>query len=523
MPAVASVSEHHITGIATKYQYQYALNDSCVSNYCAESKMIAHDNSVKDKTITHDDVTDLHWVYVFGATTSSITSPDGGVAIHTFQYGKNNPSDWRSGLVYRIDENGSIHQRIWARNIPYGLQSTSAFKTPNNPFIQRDGVTASSRTAVTDYIYDKNGNLRERSEYDWVTYNADLSQVTGLTKLRVESLAYHVDPPNASDTSDDSRAYWRPNPDLSSSLYAGGPRRLNAVETRATSSNGAAANTYASTTYTYDNALTRGNVTQENRWDAQTVPAAPTSTVLTWTKAYDAYGNLTDIYEPSSNGEPVRRTHVEFNIDPDFPSEVFEGYVSSSSWARRWHYEWNTNAGLIINKKDVDNNLTTSYDYDDVGRQDIMDEANFSRRTTTAYDDAARKVTVERDLKVFQDALLWSATYYDQLGRVRLVRKSDGEDLTTDEDDGIKVTTKYGVFNGGSCVITSTPYRSTSDFTLEWERTISDQLNRPSSITMFNTEPTCISSADETGTTSFSYDQCKLSCAHHRSGKQDPR
>ena len=73
-------------------------------------------------------------------------------------------------------------------------------------------------------------------------------------------------------------------------------------------------------------------------------------------------------------------------------------------------------------------------------------------------------------------------THYDELGRVILTQASDGTPLTSDSD-GIKVRTIYSTFasgfsSGGRRVITSTPYRTTSDATLEWTCVQLDRLGR---------------------------------------------
>src|SRR5206468_10059363 len=149
--------------------------------------------------------------------------------------------------------------------------------------------------------------------------------------------------------------------------------------------------------------------------------------------------------------------------------------------------------------KDTDNKITTVYRYDAVGRLKSADEASM-RVTHTTYDDANRKITVERDLRNHEDGLLQTVTHYDQLGRVRFVRTSDGITLGTNtETDGLKVKTSYRMVAGvGACVVSSTPYRTlnythpTIEPTLEWKRMLSDQSGRTTSISMFKgSEPDC--------------------------------
>jgi hypothetical protein len=82
--------------------------------------------------------------------------------------------------------------------------------------------------------------------------------------------------------------------------------------------------------------------------------------------------------------------------------------------------------------------------------------------TTSEYDNVNRRVIVRADLEVKGDGKRVSIQHYDQLGRVRLTRTL--EDSTTqspyNEQDGIKVQTRY-LFNGNyTYQISSNPYRA---------------------------------------------------------------
>jgi RHS repeat-associated protein len=478
---------------------------------------IAHYNSIAGKTIQHDQLnpTDLHWTYQlerYGGK-NTIIAPDGGVSVFWF-----NPSGMLGynvgNVVYRIDEpNGAMRKRLWAQNKVWHLLNTS---NPNNPYVIRESVTLEhpsntpSRTAVTDYAYDKNGNVLLRNEYDWVDFNQSGSQVeTGNSVIRTTAIGYYAVARNAAENSqNDNNAYW----EISIGAQTPGTRRLNAVRRRSIAQGSAA---FAATEYNYDSPTSKGNVTTETRWDAPQsgTPPSPLDalTSKTWTRSYDTFGNLTDIYEPADYQEPVRRTHISYDAEGYFPTRVDYSYLSTTQ--RSWQYVWNSSAGVVNSKTDIDNNITTSYQYDAVGRQKVVDEAG-QRRTLTIYDDSSRKVTVKRDLKTHNDGLLQTVTHYDQLGRVRLTRISDGVDLgTTSETDGLKVKTSYRTTNGGACVVTSTPYRNVNytdpniEPTLEWKRTLSDQSGRITSVSMFiGSEPNCLTTQYRTGETVLQYD-----------------
>jgi hypothetical protein len=110
-------------------------------------------------------------------------------------------------------------------------------------------------------------------------------------------------------------------------------------------------------------------------------------------------------------------------------------------------YNWDNNGAALWAETDVDNGVTTVYEYDNAGRQTTVVESVGStglRGTWTDYDDANRTVTVKSNLKEYrehEDRLLQTRTHYDQLGRVKLVQQSDGSPLTNNTS-GIKVETK---------------------------------------------------------------------------------
>jgi len=164
----------------------------------------------------------------------------------------------------------------------------------------------------------------------------------------------------------------------------------------------------------------------------------------------------------------------------------------------------------------VDNNLTTCYKYDNVGRltEEILttddtctvDAAKITL-TETIYNDANRKIEVKKDLLGFGSGELQTKTHYDKLGRVYLAQKSDGAELTSDAD-GIKVSTCDVYQGGGRRVATTTPYRSLSDPTLESTLTQYDQSGRVTAVTKFagGIDASCLPTGSLTGITTTAYD-----------------
>ena len=109
------------------------------------------------------------------------------------------------------------------------------------------------------------------------------------------------------------------------------------------------------------------------------------------------------------------------------------------------------------------------------------------------------------------DGKFQSVTHYDELGRVVLTRVTDGTALSTSPTatDGIKVSTTYISASGGNRVVTSTPYRTTSDPTLEWSCTQLDLLGRVTASAMFKgyAEPDdCSDEPNRTGIAYVTYD-----------------
>ena len=485
------------------YTYAYRFDGaSCLETdppNCPYSVDLAEYNWVKQRTITGSDIASLTWTYDYDHGINfkgTVQNPDGGSINHWFYP----PGDWKTGLVYRIDEpHGAVRERVWAQNKAYPL-TANGIKNPNNPYIQRESVTAGdaagvpSAQAVTDYSYDKNGNVLGKFEYDMVPYGQSPQILRRLT-----TFSYYVAAMPASDTSNDLKAYWQPHytPYWNSNLL---PRSLNAVRRREIADG---TGIVAATEFEYDAPYTRGNVKKEYQWDntkgAITSPLTANNSVV-FSRDYDPSGNLTEIYEP------LIRTHIEYDGGGNVPRNVYYAYQSPAQ--RRFEYVWNANMTVFTSRKDLDNSITTTYEYDNVGRAKSVTELGL-RRTSTSYNDVDRKVTVLRDLRALGDGKLQTVSHYDRLGRVKLVQQSDGTTLNSDPE-GIKVTTLYlHTPNAARRVVTSSPYRTMSDPTLEWTCTQYDQLDRVMSVAMFtgSTPPAdCQATPNRTGITYTAYD-----------------
>jgi uncharacterized protein RhaS with RHS repeats len=402
-------------------------------------------------------------------------------------------------MVYRIDEpNGRVQKRVWSQNRTQLIYS-SIFPGVQNPWVRRETSTVGnaaglpSLTAVTDRMIDKNGNLLQTTEYDWVSYNPGGPE-TGSGSRRITQFVYHAAVPDAVTNTYSPHEYWNPH------LYPltpGGPRRLNAVRRKEVSDG--SGNRAAVVEFTYDNPFGAGNVISEQRWDSVKSATAPALGTLSpansqvLTRSYDGYGNVTDFYEPEI------RTHITYDPMGAVPTRV--EYAYGSAQQRSWGYTWNTSAGTLSSKRDLDNNVTTLYTYDAVGRQLTADEAGL-RRSQTAYDDANLRVTVKKDLTTFGDGKLQVSTQYDQLGRSVLTRTFE-----PGNDNGIQVKSTY--YPQLNRTVQSSPFRTTADATLQWTCTQADASKRVVAVSTFrgSTEPAdCLSTINRFGITSTAYD-----------------
>lgn len=491
------------TPSGAQYAYRYRFEGTGQTPNYIYADNIALNNYITQKSITHDGVTDLQWNLQYNMYASPrntvVTNPDSGQMQYDFLY-----SYGGLDLVEKIHGPlGSITKREWALNKAWGTRNFFLLTAPNNPYVAKEITTigasgSPSKSSVAEYTYDKNGNLRHKKEYDWVNYPAE----SGGTLMRQTDLDYYVPAQYASyNDADDSNAYWQPDV----------PRRLDAVKRK--SVHNGSFNTVAATDYYYSedcagSVCTKLQLIDERRWDSAKNPGQPapafdqlnSTNAQILTRGYDSYGNLTAISEPDV---PTVNTYDDSHI---VLQKVERG---TSAEKRTTEYGWNSSKTFISSETDVENNLTNYFGYDNIGRKTSINEAN-QRWTSYVYYDSDRKTKVLSDLKSSQDGKLQAITHYDQLGRVRLTRKSDGTALNDQiETDGIKAKTIYSVIPGtGKRVVASTPYRELTDSTLEWSCTQYDLLGRVTAVAMFkgSDAPTnCLSATNRTGITTTAY------------------
>jgi RHS repeat-associated protein len=490
------------TPTGAQAQYQYYLDGQNGPGVFYLWTDVLH-NSVTQKTMTYqqqyDDTstpaTEI-WTYnleVYGGTGGSITMPDGGV-VRQWNYGPQN---------YRMENpDGTTIEKVWQANRPQNFFSTAAndeysgYDPYNAAYVNsylkteftsiRDGSGNLSKTAIKDYNYDKNGNVTRIAEYDWVDYNSvsrggPLGLPTGipanavLKRVTTNTLARWT--PDASDSSSSvADSYWDST----------APSLRDAIASSEVS-NGTA--TLSRTEFTYDDAATTGNVTQQKNWDstkgAYSNPLSGTNSISV-SHQYDSYGNPT--LSTDARGFQTQIVYGSVGGFTDlYPTQIKTAYQTSVQRTETREYDFSS--GLVTRTTDVDNNVASSTAYDNLGRPILVKAAEGKpeeTRTKTIYSDVERRVIVKSDLNTVGDEKLVTIQHYDQLGRVRLTRQLEdaATQSATDETTGIKVQTRYQYSGNFSYVLSSNPYRAAtsaaagSEATMGWSRSKSDSGGR---------------------------------------------
>ena len=512
--------------------YSYLRDIEAGSSGSLSEAGVALGNHITGKEFTYNvagqaNAVTESWGYGIGA----VTKPDGGRTVEDYS---------NEGWLVKAEQREGTGvarkvERIWKVNTPRGMDSISAQRV--NPYVKMEFTTlvgSSSKTAIKDYSYDKNGNLLQVAEYDWVgTVPRDgAGRPTGIPSgaslKRVTVHTYHVGTPAASDTTTaDNDAYH----------LATSPRLLRARATTEIREGGGTKRSRRE--FTYDNARTTGNLTEEKigKSNASGVVSGTltASNSFTLSHTYDSHGNR--LTTTDGRGNVTRWTYGAIGGGPVlrpglYPTQVVEG--SGSGVARTTTYGYDFHTGAVTSARDADNGVTVRTELDDVGRAIVVKEASGTteeRQTRTWYCDSRRRMIVRSDLSGRAGSgELVTVADYDQTGRVSQTRTwesgappmpGEGADRNahcaaypSDSDSDrkvIKVKTHYQYVNTGSApghyTWTSNPYRQTGDATMGWTRTRADQLGRAVEVGLFGgtTKPSA-SATPTLGKTTTVYD-----------------
>ena len=423
--------------------------------------------------------------------TATSFSPDGGVSSENFFVNLTGDTSFgKAGLSYKsVRPDSSQVERYWQENIPYnGSGKTKNFYVKTE-FVSIPNSTGTLvKTAIKDYLYDKNGNVTQIAEYDWVPYG-DIGRdgdgkptgaIPGSAQLkRVTATGFYNQTPSA-----DSGAYSAAIYNLSTA-----PNLRSAAQWSEIRSSLSPSSALSRVEFDYDDPSSRGNLITKRSWDStkgsRTDPLTPSNSISVSTQ-YDSYGNPTLATD-------ARLTQTQFVYDPVggfadlYPTQVKTGYQTSIQRTESREYDFDT--GVVTRVTDVDNNVSTSTGYDAFCRPVLVKAAEGKTeetRTSTEYSDLLRRVIIRSDLNTVGDGKLVSIQHYDQLGRLRLSRRLEdsASESATDESTGIKVQTRYLYSGTNSYQLVSNPYRATtsggagSEQSMGWTRNKMDVAGR---------------------------------------------
>ena len=502
LPSTAQIAYSYTNDNLGTYQAPFEFDD------IIDSPILS--NFPTQKTLTYNTEYDgvstpttEKWTYSCGRHGGGIINPDGsrsGSANYDAQ-----ANEWNAGLTYKTETSGGGKvEKIWAKNLPVSCQ-TLDFSCANraNPYVKTEYVSIKdssgnfTKTAIKDYKVDKNGNITEIAEYDWIPYgNVPHSSngggisgfPTGITPIRITSTAYHADTPDASITSTDPDMY----------LFSGSPQLKNrALWTEIKDGSN---NVVSRSEMTYDNPATTGNLTEAKTWDSSkgAYSNPPTSgNSISATNQYDTYGNLTQ----TTDAKGVVSKLVYGNITTPtgtvsdlYPTQSVAAFGTTE--ARTTNTEYDFTSGAVKKTTDADNNVSTETEYDGLARPTKTKAAVGTANevwTQTVYDDVNRCVISKSDIEIKGDGRKVGIQHFDQLGRVRLTRTLEdaATESATDETTGIKVQTRYKYDNpadpansNGAYTLVSNPYRAAtsaqagSEESMGWSLSYADKTGK---------------------------------------------
>ena len=532
------------TPLGAEYLYIWELDPDNIGPY-EEASILSHGGRVCRKTVEGTRAESRQWNFYYydngnADDTTIIVDPSGGST--TYHYVNKKSTYHLDTLAHTIEEHGNgqlqtKRVRTWAENYAYGMVPNwpGLSESSHNTYMKSEtvyvrGTSGGQQSFTTSYVLDKNGRLVTKTEKDF----------SGTVK-RVTQYSYYVPVSLATSTADHVNAWWNVH---NTSLWpTNTSRRLDAVKRIVVNDGNNTAK--AATEYTYNNPYNKGNLAFERHWDsvkASTLPAGSLtlSNSQEFEYVYDGYGNVTDIYEPSvtATNTAKLRTRISYDQTGSRVVKVETGYGTAEK--RTALYEWYNNGAALWSVTDAENNVSTVYEYDNLGRQtsavELASPLNGLRGTWTRYDDDSGLVTAMEDLYDFGESLtlgssgltrgyLWTSTHYDNRGNAYLIGHPDGNPMAFIPYQGVKTLTNETHINGGRVVTTTSPFRNFdfSDATLEWNCTQYDTQGRTVYVSTFtgSTRPAnCSSPTNRTGMTQTVYTTGDEATTTDPAGKQ---
>ncbi len=270
-----------------------------------------------------------------------------------------------------------------------------------NPYVNAVVVSVNGVAKETEYNEDVNGNNTFVGELDW--FNAAKIPRTGGMFVG-GAPSFPIRSRTAIPSS--SSAYWNTG--------NGFLRGLGTVAVNNVTPTGSTAGVEQST-YTYDG---HGNLIA---LQLQDLAQGGATISRSWT--YLSNGNLWYATDPNGN-----RTQINYDAASLYPVSKVTN-TNTSSPLRTYSYTFDScGSGVLLSQGD-DNNVTTTYTYDDLGRQKTAVQTNgdVTRTTSTNIDDVGMSVATTSDVLPGQTTTV--TAYYDALGRLRSSVDSAGNQV----------------------------------------------------------------------------------------------
>lgn len=509
-------------------EYNFDLQDN-VDTYLASeilanspvNRELNYSESYDGSTTSKVDVS----VFAAGPGGWSVTNPDGtGQTDTTFN---NSTPLWNDGLSYKsVFPGGAKTERVWKKNLPYSGWNSYTYYTPANAnaYVKTEFSTIidasgnPTKTAIKDFTYDKNGNVTLIKEYDYVAHgdvardgngNPTGAIPSGATLMRQTVNTYYNASLDADSTSSSSNTYENDS----------APRLLNLLKSTEIrdASNVVKSRSEFIYDYTdYSSSNTKaGNLIETRVWDSTKGAVSDPLTTggsgnsISTFATYDTYGNV--LTTTDANNVVTKYTYGNIlgpngNVSGLYPTQTELAYGTSLVRTTTATYDFYT--GVTLSITDEDNDVTSSTEYDHLGRPTMVitgDGSALESWTQTQYYDDLRYVVVKSDLESVGDGKKVATQFYDQLGRVRLSKTLEDASTqsATNETDGIKVQMRYGVDDPtpsdpadptasyGSLKLVSNPYRAATssaetDPTMGWTMSFAKKTGLISTTTSYN-------------------------------------
>lgn len=417
--------------------------------------------------------------YAIGPDSAAVTHPDGSSSLTRFVSTQSGACDSGTPLSVR-EPDGSVTESLWTDFCLNRYQKAEFRTVP-------DANGNASLTAVTEFLRDRNGNLLEKKEYDWIPYSTVPragGRVTGL-------------PPGLTLLRRTVNTYHNPTPPADGRLEVSSARlRIAVASSRIEDGAGAVSSREE---YLYDDASGRGNPVLIRRWDNSRGGLRQreageflldSSNSVEVSRNYDRFGNVVLATDP--RGTSTETTYGQVNgIEGLYPTRTIEAV--NTSVARTEEFEYDFDTGLrtraLLRGNLNSENVETLTGYDAAGR--VVSRTTgagtpYESRTRTEYHHVQRAVVTRTDVESPGDGRRVSVEHFDQRGRIRLIRSLDRPSVQNplDESAGVKVQYRYRTSSGLTDELVSNPYTTASansskaERSMGWKRTRKSQGGR---------------------------------------------